>query len=126
MIKRILPLAAALIALPLAACNKDKPEEVTSTSPDPMASKLANAPAVELPPSIKASKSLRCSDNSLLYVDFFSGDKQVNVRTKEDGTATTLKSETAGGPWTSGEDKLSGDENKGTYTHDGKSLTCHT
>ncbi|MBW4329739.1 hypothetical protein KY084_02465 [Stakelama sp. CBK3Z-3] len=122
---RILPLAAAVIALPLAACNH-KTEEVDNTAPDPMASQLANAPTAELPPSIEATKTFRCTqDNSLVYVDFFNGGKQVNLRTEEDGTPTTLTSETEGGPWTKGDTKISGDQDKIEYTADGKTLSCH-
>ena len=124
MMNRFLPLAAAVIALPLAACNH-KTEEVDNTAPDPMASQLANAPEAQLPPSISSTETFRCKDNSLVYVDFFSGGKQVSLRTKQDGPSTMLTSDEEGGPWTKGDDKVSGNEKNITYTLNGKTLSCH-
>lgn len=97
MIKTNLTVAAAAL-LSLAACNQ-KPEELSSVAADPMASQLANAAPIELPPSIAASKQMRCGDNSLVFVDFFQGDKMVIVRTVKDGAATTLKAPNAGDPY---------------------------
>ena len=93
----LLPAAAALLAL--AACNQSKPEVVDS-NPDPMASTLANAPKAELPPAVKADKTLRCKDNSLVYVTFFEGDKTAVVRTAKAGSPTQLTAPKAGDPLT--------------------------
>nr|WP_066796560.1 hypothetical protein [Sphingomonas soli] len=94
-----LPLIAAAAALlSLAACE-NKPEEVSSISPDPMKTELANRAPVVLPPSISASKQMRCGDNSLVFVDFFQGDTQVQVRTAKDGAGTILKAPAAGEPY---------------------------
>lgn len=117
--------AAALLAL--AACNSEpKAPEVIDANPDPMASQLANAAPVELPPAIKADKSFRCKDNSLVYVTLFEGDKQAVVRTAKDGPATTLKAETAGEPRTAaGGWSLTGDADNITLAQPGKeSQTC--
>ena len=92
-------IAAAAALLSLAACNSNAPEEVSSTAPDPMASQLANAAPVELPPAISESVTLRCGDNSLVYVDFFQGDKQVQLKTEKGGPATMLKAPEAGQPF---------------------------
>jgi hypothetical protein len=91
----ILSVAAAFLAL--SGCQQPK-TEVIDTNPDPMANQLAAAPPVELPPAIKAEKTLRCKDNSLAYVTFFQGDRQAIVRTEEGGTPTTLRAPTAGEP----------------------------
>jgi hypothetical protein len=125
---KILPLSAAAALLVLAACNsKPASPEVVDTNPDPMANTLANAAPVELPPSIKSEATLRCKDNSLLYVTFFQGDKQAVVRTKMDGTATTLKSDVAGAPKTAeGGWSMTGTETSVTLTAPGKSAQiCH-
>ena len=53
-----------------------------------------------VPPAIKADKTMRCADNSLVYVTFFEGDKQAVVRTEKGGTPTTLTAATAGEPLT--------------------------
>jgi hypothetical protein len=114
MIKTHLTIAAAAL-IALSACNENKPEEVSGTAPDPMASQLANAAPVELPPAIAASKSMRCGDNSLVFVDFFQGDKMVMVRTTKGGPATTLKAENAGEPYVAaGGFKLTGDAKSAT------------
>lgn len=121
--KSLFVAAAALLSL--AACNQ-KPEEVSGVAPDPMASQLANAAPVELPPSIAASKQMRCGDNSLVFVDFFQGDKMVIVRTKKDGPATTLKAPNAGEPFVAeGGYKLTGDSKTATVvTPDEGTRTC--
>ncbi|MBR0551114.1 hypothetical protein [Stakelama marina] len=121
--KTLFTLCTALVALPLAACNH-KPEVVDTRAPDPMNDALQNAAPVELPPSMTASKSFRCSDNSLVYVDFFSGGKEVHFRETKDGNSAVLKANDEGGPWTDGSVTVKGDQNSITYTKDGKSLTC--
>ena len=125
---KIIPITAVAALLVLAACNsKPASPEVVDTNPDPMANTLANAAPVELPPTIKSEKTLRCKDNSLVYVTFFQGDKQANVRTKQNGTPTTLKSEVAGSPKTAeGGWSMTGDEDSVTLTRPGKSAQiCH-
>lgn len=121
------PLAAASL-LALAACNSQKAPEVIDANPDPMASELANTAPVELPPAIKADKTFRCKDNSLAYVTFFEGDKQVFVRTTQTGAPTTLKAETAGEPLVAdGGWSLTGNASNITLTQPGKpALTCRS
>lgn len=118
--------AAAFALLSLAACE-NKPEEVSSTAPDPMASQLANAAPVELPPAISESVSLRCGDNSLVYLDFFQGNKQVQLKTEKTGPATMLKAAEAGQPFeAAGGYKVTGTPKNVTVTLPGKpAKTCH-
>jgi uncharacterized protein with LGFP repeats len=118
--------AAAIALLSLAACE-NKPEEVSSTAPDPMASQLANAAPVELPPAIAESVTLRCGDNSLVYVEFFQGNKQVQLKTEKGGPATMLKAPAAGEPFeAAGGYKLTGTSKNVTVTVPGKpAKTCH-
>ncbi len=117
--------AAAAAFLVLSGCQQ-KAETVTTTAPDPMAAELANAAPVELPPSMKASIAFRCKDNSLAFVDFFSGDKLANLRTKKDGEIIRLTAENAGDPLTGdGGYKLTGDQNAITLTTPaGGTQTC--
>lgn len=117
---------AAAAALALAACE-NKAEEVSSTAPDPMASQLANAAPVELPPAIQASVTLRCADNSLIYADFFQGEKQVQVRTEKGGAATMLKAAEAGQPYEAeGGYKVEGNAKNASVTLPGKGTkACH-
>ena len=85
--------AAAALALSLGACKETKPTVIDTTSPDPMASQLANAAPVTLPPSMTASVTFRCKDNSLAYVDFFKGNTQANVHPTKGATAVVLKAD---------------------------------
>ncbi len=125
--KTLFLIAVAAPLLALAACNNNKAPQVIDTNPDPMATQLANAAPVELPPSITADKTFRCKDNSLVYVKFFEGDKQVVVRTSADGPPTTLKAPTAGEAYTAdGGWSLTGDPKNVTVTRPGKdSVSCH-
>ena len=120
-------IAAAIALLPLAACNNQGPEEVSSTAPDPMASQLANAAPVELPPAIAESVTLRCGDNSLVYVEFFQGNKQVQLKTEKGGPATMLKAPEAGQPFeAAGGYKLTGTPKNVNVTLPGKpAKNCH-
>ncbi|PAX08720.1 hypothetical protein [Sphingomonas lenta] len=94
---RLLLAGAALVAL--AACNNRPSAEAVGPESEPAANKTAAAP-VELPPAIRAEQTFRCRDNSLLYVTFFEGDKQVLVRTEQNGAPTTLRAPNAGEPYT--------------------------
>src|SRR4051794_6429990 len=99
----LITLAAAAA---LAGCDKNS-HTITGDSPgDNIA---ANAP-VALPPSITASKSYRCKDNHLVYIDWMS-----------DGTARVKKTrEEVGTPVTPGTD-LKGDANAKSITYNGQS-----
>lgn len=118
--------AAAAALFSLAACE-NKPEEVTSTAPDPMASQLANAAPVELPPSIQASVSMRCKDNSIVFADFYQGQKQVLIKETKDGPGKMLKAPNAGEPYVAdGGYKLTGTAKNATVEVPGKgSRVCH-
>ena len=93
--------AVAAAAL-LAGCNRDNtivaegPDTRTPT-PKPL---QANGP-VALPPSVAASKTYRCADNSIVHIDWLSDGKSANVRTDEGGTVQVAAPE-AGQPMTGG------------------------
>lgn len=93
---RTLSISVALLAL--SACNH-KPEQVTSTAPDPLAAELANRPPVVLPPMMTSEVTFRCKDQSLVYVDFFQGDRQLLVKTDKTGSGVKLAAEKAGDPY---------------------------
>lgn len=127
--KSPLPLIASLIAAAaLTACSQSKePEVLDSRAPDPNASAIANAAPVELPPAIRAQKTYRCADNSLVNVTWFTGDKQASV-TVGKTSPVIVKSAEGKSPWT-GEDGtlLSGTDEKISVTPaGGKALSCHT
>lgn len=92
--------ASIAAVLLLSACGK--PETIVAdNAPDDMQAQLNAAKPVELPPAMTASKSYRCKDNSLVFVDFFAGDKQAIIHPgKKDATPVTLKADEAGKPLT--------------------------
>ena len=127
MVHRLLLPAVAASLFALAGCNSSSSPEVVDSNPDPMAANLAKAAPVELPPAIKADKTMRCKDGSLVYVTFFQGDKQAVVRTKKDASPVMLKADEAGKPLTAdGGWSMTGDTTEVSLTQPGKSaLSCH-
>lgn len=79
----------AMAAATLAACNNDP--IVEGDRPDPMASELANAAPVELPPAIASSKTYRCKDNSLVTIDWLQDGKGANLRVADAAAPTQLR-----------------------------------
>jgi len=118
----LLAAAASAALLTLSACNRE-PEVVGGGPADPQAEALKNAPPIELPPSIAASKQYRCSDNSLYIVDFYSNDT-ATIRVGSREAARTILTAGEGGapPYTAEGYSLSG--NGDNVTINGKS--CHT
>lgn len=76
-------------------------------------SEPVNTAGVVLPPAITASKTYRCKDNSVVYVDWLAdGTARVKADKNEVGTAVTLGE--AGAP-------LSGSATDASVTYNGKS-----
>ncbi len=99
-------------AAALAGCNQSD----GNLSADDAQANAANAAApVVLPPSIAASKTYRCRDNSLLYVDWYSdGTARVKASRNERGTAIAAEEVPT---------VLKGDAQSGSITFGGQ--TCH-
>jgi len=91
--------AASLAALlTLGACNNE-PETIVAGPADTQAEALKAAPPVtEAPPMIQASRTFRCKDNSLVYVDFYTNNT-ARARTEKDGTPTVLTAEAGKPPY---------------------------
>jgi hypothetical protein len=106
------------VLLALAACNS-QPETIDPNA-DPDANELASAPPVELPPMVTASRSYRCKDNSLAYVDFFNNNTAVYKKDKAEPAGTQLKSEGEGKPYVAEGYSVSGSGNEVTITAPGK------
>ncbi|WP_116091471.1 hypothetical protein [Sphingomonas crusticola] len=103
---RALPLAALTL---LSACDM-KPTTIVGGGPsDPTANTIANAPPVKLPPAMLASKSYRCKDNSLIFIDWFNDNMTANLRLKEKtASPTNLTAPSAGAPYVGGDYTLTG------------------
>jgi hypothetical protein len=106
-------LIAFAATVSLAAC---KPHTIVAGGPDDRSddgSNVATTP-VALPPAITASKSYRCGDNKLVYVDWMS-----------DGSARVKKSkEDLGVAVPAGSASLKGDAKGSAITYNGESCTA--
>ena len=82
MTMKLIPLALA--ALLAAGCNQED-HTIVQQSPADQAPKPPALDPSQLPPSIQASKTYRCKDNSLLYIDWMS-DQTARVKTDKAAT----------------------------------------
>ncbi len=112
---RAVPLVAVLA---LAACN-NKPTTIVAGGPaDPTASQIAAAPPVKLPPALLATKSYRCKDNSLVYIDWFNDNTTASLHLKKkDATATHLTAQAAGQPFSGEGYELTGTPTSASVTY---------
>ena len=102
-------LLALVATAALAACNKQDHTIVAGTNHDG----AVNTVGVVLPPAITASKTYRCKDNSLIYIDWIAdGTARVKADKNEVGTSVKLGEE--GAP-------LSGSAADASITYNGKS-----
>jgi hypothetical protein len=96
---RTMLLISLAAAAALAGCNS-KDHTIVSGPPDDTsdANSAANAP-VAMPASIASSKSYRCADNKLVYIDWMSdGTARVKKTRDEVGTAVTPGTNLKGDP----------------------------
>ena len=115
----LLAAAASAALLSLAACGQEAPERLNAY--DPQEEALKNAAPVELPPAITVSRTYRCSDNSLIYVDFYNNNTAL-VRTTREGNPTQVMAAGGNPPYAGPGYTVSG--NGTNVTINGKS--CHT
>jgi len=89
------------VAAALAGCGQGN-NTVTAGGPEDEAAANASTNAkIELPPSIIATKTYRCADNSVITVDYLSDGKSANVRAEQGAAATLVTAAEAGKPMTS-------------------------
>lgn len=123
---RKLTAAAALAATALLAACSSEPEVIGNGRFDPQAEELKNAAPVAPPPMVSASKTYRCSDNGLFYVDFYS-DNTATIRTEQTGTPTSLTSTNGQPPYTAEGYSVSGNGDNVRITAPGhNNVACHT
>ena len=116
-------LAASAALLALAACGD---ETITVNQFDSQAKALENAAPVELPPAITASRTYRCSDNSLVYVDFYNNNT-ATLRARQEDAPTMLTAEGGNPPFVAPGHSVSGNGENVRITAPGKNnLSCHT
>lgn len=117
---RLLPFAVALAASALLAGCNSQPQNITAEDIDPTAKEIAAAPPVKLPPAITASKTYRCKDNGLVYVDFFNDGTSAQIRTVKDGTPIALTAPAAAQPFAGGGYTVTGSGKTVSITQPGK------
>jgi hypothetical protein len=103
----LITLAAAAA---LAGCNSESHTIVAGEPGENDTNVTANAP-VALPPAIQASKSYRCADNKLIYVDWMS-DGSAHVKNKREEVGTSVPAGSA---------DLKGDAKSSAITYKGQS-----
>lgn len=93
---RLTLLIALAAAAALAGCNKEN-HTIVAGSPDTGESNSAKNATVQLPPSIVATKLYRCTDNSVVTVDYLSDNKSANVHVGQ-GAVTQVTAAEPGKP----------------------------
>lgn len=88
-----LPRYVLLLAVPFAGLLAGCSEKDQADTPDGAAN--ASLP-VEMPPAIVASHTYRCSDGSVLYVDFLQDGTSINVRKSGSGPSLRLTAPSQG------------------------------
>ena len=116
-------MAASAALLALSACSSE-PETINDF--DSQSAALQNAAPVELPPAITASRTYRCSDNSLVYVDFYNNNTAA-LRNRQEDAPTMLTAEGGNPPFVAPGHSVSGTGENVRITAPGKNnLACHT
>ena len=102
-----------------AACNRE-PDVIHAGPPDAQEEALKNAKPVALPPSIVASRTYRCKDNSLIQVDFMNDQKTAVLRAPKGSEPIVLTAPEAGKPFSNGQAIVSGNGNQISVAASGK------
>ncbi len=104
---------AALAATALTACGKADHTIVAGLKEDNV---TVNTAAVVLPPAIESSKSYRCKDNSVVYIDWLNDKKTADIRASREGSATRVTSTEAGKSMAAAGYSLSGTKDSHSIT----------
>ena len=121
-----LAVATTAAAITLAACNTE-PEVVTINKFDPMAEALQNAGPIEAPPMISDSRTYRCRDNSLVYIDFYTNNSAAVRNERGQPPVATLTAPDGTPPYTADGYSVSRNAEEISYTAPGKGAqSCHT
>ena len=99
MTRNLITTLGLVAAAALAGCNNEN-HNIVASGPDEGAPVNAATTNIQLPPSIAASKTYRCADNKLVYVDWMSDNKSANVRTEQGGVPTQVTAAEPGKPMT--------------------------
>lgn len=95
--RRSVPL---LLALMTAACGSQE-NGLDGRESAPATVEVARAPVV-LPPSISATRTFRCADNSLVTIEFLSDGRSANVSMGSGKPSAHVQADAAGQPMSGG------------------------
>ena len=118
---RTFTIFALAAAATISGCDNSDHNIVAGEGYDPQANALQNLDQVELPPSIVASHSYRCQDNSVVYIDWLSNDT-ARIKQERGVVGTTVTREGEEGPYTAEGQSLTGSADAQTVTVNGQ--TC--
>lgn len=90
------PLLLLVAAAALAGCDRSENNIVAPGPYDDRANATANAAPVVMPPAIVASKTYRCKDNDVVYIDWLADNVSADLRTAQGATPIVLKAAKAG------------------------------
>ena len=126
MTSRTIAFSAAAFAacLTLTACGNNAADQANAAGAN--ANQTSAKAERPLPPSILKSRTYRCRDNSLVYVDFFT-DNTASLRTEQTGAPTPLASEGGSPPFTADGYSVSANADEAQIALPGKpSQSCHS
>jgi hypothetical protein len=122
---KFLMAASVAATVALTACSSE-PETITVNQFDAQADALANAAPVEAPPMIQASRTYRCRDNSLVYIDFLSNNT-ANIRNERGGEIVATATAPGGTPpYTAEGYSVSANADQVSYTSPAGTKSCRS
>lgn len=95
----------------VAACDRSQDQAAQNVQPPEQ--------PIQMPPSIAASHTFRCKDNSIVYVDFFSDRLTASLRAEKNGPPIRLVAAAKGEPFTGEGYVLVGSDTSITLTKPG-------
>jgi hypothetical protein len=110
---RIIPFTL-IAAAALAGCDQQS-HTIVAGSPDDNTTAV-NTANIQLPPAIEASKSYRCKDNTVVYIDWLNDKKTADIRDAKSGAPTRLTAAEAGKAMTAAGYSLTGNSTASTIT----------
>ena len=106
---------ALVAATALAGCNKQDHTIVAGTR-ESRETNTVDPSTIKLPPAIEASKSYRCKDNSVVYIDWLNDKMTADIRPKKTDPATRVTTAEAGKPMTAEGYSLTGSSTASSIT----------
>jgi hypothetical protein len=104
---------AALAATAITACSKSDHTIVAGSKDDGV---TVNTAAIVMPPAIESTKSYRCKDNTVVYIDWLNDKKTADIRASKAGSASRVVSAEAGKPMTAAGYSLTGTKDSASVT----------